>query len=36
LVLVLRAKQDNEQFVIVRLRLHRLLHLVGQDLAELV
>jgi hypothetical protein len=36
LVLVLRAKQDDEQFVIIRFRPYRLLYLVGQDLAELV
>ena len=36
LFLVLRTEQADEQFLIARLRLHRLLDLVGQDLAELV
>jgi hypothetical protein len=32
----LRTEQGDEQIFIARLRLHRLLDLVGQDLAELV
>src|ERR1017187_3037235 len=36
LVLVLRTEYGDEQIFIARLRLHRLLDLVGQDLLELV